>query len=282
MDRLNRMALAQETVKAVEQGSYLLSEGRRVDFALLVKSCLLATRLYSSEELKHLRDGLLAERIEGPDAIIEVQNETTLSGIFRLRAETDSPVAVLNFASAKNPGGGFLNGSQAQEESLARSSALYASLQRAPQYYESHRSSRSCLYSDAMILSPSCPIFRDDKGLFLEKPLVATFITSAAPNAGAIATNSPEESSLIETTLFRRAEYVLALAADQNCRLLVLGAWGCGVFRNDPRMVAEAFFRHICNGGPWSKRFHRVIFSVFDNTPSQKIINVFRDVFGKK
>lgn len=53
----------------------------------------------------------------------------------------------------------------------------------------------SCLYSDAMIVSPDCPIFGDDEGNRLDRPVKATFITSAAPSAGAIATN-PQGTAL--------------------------------------------------------------------------------------
>ena len=151
----------------------------------------------------------------------------------------------MNFASAKNPGGGFLNGSQAQEESLARSSAMHASLLRAWEFYERHRVLPSLLYSDAMTLSPNCPIIRDDDGALLEEPRLATFITSPAPNAGAIANNRPQELPLIPDVLRRRSEFVLALAASQGYKCLVLGAWGCGVFRNDPRVVAAAFAEHL-------------------------------------
>ena len=177
----------------MKQGRYALADGRSVEIVPLVDSCLAATRFYLPEQSEEVRQSVLATVSEGAEAIIEVRNESTLAGIFRLLAETNEPVAALNCASAKNPGGGFLNGSQAQEESLARSSALYASLLRAPDYYGRHRALRSCLYSDAMIVSPSCPIFRDDGGNLPEKPAAATFITSAAPNAGAIATNTPEE-----------------------------------------------------------------------------------------
>src|SRR5439155_18521395 len=154
----------------------------------------------------------------------EVANETTLAGIARVLADGAGPVAALNFASAKNPGGGFLGGSQAQEESLARSSALHASLLRAPQFYERHRAAPSPLYSDAMILSPGCPVFRDDGGALLEEPRLVAFVTSAAPNAGAAAANRPEELPLIPGALRRRSEDVLALAASQGYRRLVLGA----------------------------------------------------------
>jgi uncharacterized protein (TIGR02452 family) len=79
----------------------------------------------------------LAQRLEATtsperEPCIEVVNETTLQGIAALHEEGAERIGALNFASAKNPGGGFLNGSEAREESLARSSALYASLQQVP------------------------------------------------------------------------------------------------------------------------------------------------------
>src|SRR5262249_38608560 len=158
-------------------------------------------------------------------------------GIARVLSEGEGSVAALNFASAKDPGGGFLNGSQAQEESLARSSALYASLLRGWEFYDRHRASPSCLYLDAMIVSPGCPVFRDDDGTLLEEPQLVTIITSPALNAGAAADNRPEELPRIPEVFRRRSEYGLALAASQGANRLVLGAWGCGVFRNDPAVV---------------------------------------------
>ncbi|MGC3972324.1 MAG: TIGR02452 family protein [Pirellulales bacterium] len=245
MKRSNRAQLAAETVAIVERGDYSSPGGAVVSLAPLVAQCLSATRYYTPEALHDLRDAELAKSGEGEPAQIEVVNETTLVGIGRLLQAGAGSVAALNFASAKNPGGGFLGGSQAQEESLARSSALYASLMKAWDYYERHRRGDSAPYSDAMILSPACPVFRDDDGRLLDAPQLATFITSAAPNAGAAAANHPDELPLIPAVFLRRSEYVLALAAAHGHRQLVLGAWGCGVFRNDPQIVAEAFAAHL-------------------------------------
>lgn len=275
-----RMELARQTVEIVEQGSYVLPDGRVVEITPEVQASLAATRFYRPEELEQIRHEVMAQPTPDSPPFIEVRNETTLAGLFRVLAETGGPVAALNFASAKNPGGGFLNGSQAQEESLARSSALYPSLRRAPEYYERHRASSSCLYSDAMILSPDCPVFRDDEGRLLEQPVPATFITSAAPNAGAVAHNNPEELPLIQETLRRRAEYVLALAAHQGYGTPILGAWGCGVFRNDPAKVAEAFAGHLGRGGIGWGRFQRVVFSVLDTSPAQETFGAFHRAFG--
>jgi uncharacterized protein (TIGR02452 family) len=271
--------LAKQTVEIVERGTYTSATGREIDIKSSVGQCLDATRLYQPDDLERLRQEALAKPACRAATAVEVVNETTLSGITRLHAAASAPVAVLNFASAKNPGGGFLSGSQAQEESLARSSALHASLLRAWDFYEQHRNSPSLLYSDAMILSPDCPVFRDDHGNLLDEPLPVAFITSAAPNAGAAADNRPEELAAIPDVFSRRSEYVLALAAAHGYQHLVLGAWGCGVFRNDPRVVASAFADHLLDG-PWSGRFERVVFSVLDSSPALETLSAFQTALG--
>jgi uncharacterized protein (TIGR02452 family) len=279
MKRSTRTELARQTVEIVERGSYSSPTGRVTDISESVRTCLQATRLFMPEELERLRQDVLARPAEGGATSFEVVNETTLAGAARVLDDGRGPVAALNFASAKNPGGGFLNGSQAQEESLARSSALHASLLKAWPFYERHRASPSLLYSDAIILSPGCPVIRDDEGTLLEVPRLVNFITSAAPNAGAAASNRPAELPLIPDVFRRRTEYVLALAASQGYRRLVLGAWGCGVFRNDPRVVAAAFANHLRHG-LWAGRFERVVFSVLDSSPSAGTFEAFRAAVG--
>ena len=275
MKRSTRLELARQTVEIIEQETYTSAAGRRVDLAQPLRACLAGTRLFPPDELERLRAEVLLRPSPGYATAMEVINETTLQGITRLLAAGSAPVAVLNFASAKNPGGGFLNGSQAQEESLARSSALYASLLRAPDFYARHRASPSLLYSDATILSPGGPVFRDDEGALLDALQTVAFLTSPAPNAGAAANTRPEELPQVPATLRRRSELVLALAATYGYRRLVLGAWGCGVFRNDPALVAESLAAHLRLGGAWSGRFEHVLFSVLDTTPARDTYTAF-------
>lgn len=274
MSRAHRLELAKQTVEIAERGHYVAEDGRNVDIGPAVHACIQGTRLYAPDTLEVLRQTVLASPAPGTRTVIEVVNETTLAGIARLSAENAGPVAALNFASARNPGGGFLNGSQAQEESLARSSALYLSQLQAGEFYRQHRAAPSLLYSDAMILSPECPVFRDDDGRLLAEPQLVTFITSAAPNAGAIASNAPEELSAIPEVFRRRSALVLALAASCGYRRLVLGAWGCGVFRNDPALVAAVYANHL--HGAWAGRFERIVFSVLDTSSKQATFDAFR------
>jgi uncharacterized protein (TIGR02452 family) len=186
----------------------------------------------------------------------------------------------LNFASAKKPGGGFLSGAQAQEESLARSSGLYFSLLRCPKYYTVHRSLDTSLYSDHMIYSPVCPVVRDDDGQWLPAPYTVDFITSAAPNAGAVMRNEPHNRAHIIPTLIERAGKVLALAAHWQCDGLVLGAWGCGVFQNDPVTVANVLYEHLRPGGGFDHSFKHIRFSIHDSARERTVYSAFARAFG--
>jgi len=279
MKRSNLKELAEQTVAIVQRGHYETADGQHVDLASQVRACVDGTKFLTPTELKARRRAALEQPSPNLETRFEVVNETTLAGIARLTAAGCERLAALNFASAMNPGGGFLNGSKAQEESLARSSALYASLQQARTFYEQHRANPSFLYSDAMILSPDCPIFRRDDGTLLAVPERATFLTSAAPNAGAMLANRREELEQVPTVFRRRIDLVLGLAASEGHRTLVLGAWGCGVFRNDPALVANLFAEHL-RTGHWVGRFAHVCFSVRDTTPDLAILTPFQTAFA--
>jgi uncharacterized protein (TIGR02452 family) len=274
MNRAIRAALAQSTLSILEQGHYLLPDGRTINLADDIQQCVTATRVFQPQELRALVTQALSRSATTPPVTLEIENETTLAGIARLLRYPGEPVAALNFASARNPGGGFLSGAQAQEESLARSSALHASLVRAPDFYEPHRSDSSLLYSDRLILSPRCPVFRNDAGALLDNVHHVTFISGAAPNAGALRSRQPGDLHLIPDTFRRRIENVLALAIWHGCGRIVLGAWGCGVFRNDPELVARTFMQLLRTD--WAGQLSRVRFSVLDPSPRGEIIGAFR------
>jgi uncharacterized protein (TIGR02452 family) len=282
MNRAIRAEIAADTVRIVEAGDYEPPNASKVSINDAVQACLEKTRCFEPEQLCGIRDAILRTAPTHSHTAIGVHCETALESIRQLVADaTNLPVGVLNFASARNAGGGFLSGADAQEESLARSSALHASLLRATTFYTAHRHSDDLRYSDRMILSPDCPIFRDDDGILLESPRGAHFITSAAPNAAALEESQPQSFASLRTTLERRAELVLALAIYAGCRSIVLGAWGCGVFRNDPKMVAEIFGRLLRPRKPWHGRFARVRFSIVDRSPARTTYEPFASEFAR-
>src|SRR6185312_12405931 len=115
MHRADRAAIAQQTLTILENGRYAIPGGATVTIAQDLRNCVDTTQLFWPDELKVLMTRVLARPSASAAAIVEIENESTLSGIARLLHEGCAPLAALNFASAKNPGGGFLTGSQAQE-----------------------------------------------------------------------------------------------------------------------------------------------------------------------
>jgi len=263
-----------ETVAICEKGFYLTPEGQRVQISKEIAHAKSGTRLYSPEIAPDA-----CENIQQVETRMSVFNETAFSAIRRL-AGSGAHAGCLNFASAKNPGGGFLGGAEAQEEALARASALYPCLLMAPEYYERNRASRSCIYLDVAIFSPLVPFFRDDAGTLLEEPILASVITAPAPNAGAVARNEPENLAHVEPALMRRARLVLEIARAHQVRKLILGAWGCGVFRNDPGLVATVFAKLLQSPVYFNNVFDEVVFAVFDKTPHQETYRAFEAVFS--
>ncbi len=260
-NRSERAQIAAQTVTITQTGQYTTPSGRTVSIKEAVQ------RSIGSSVLVRPGDALLVkradEKLSGCDheTRFEVCNETTFAAGRRLAGL--SRVAVLNFASAKNPGGGFLSGSQAQEESLARASALHACLERHMDYYLANRSSGSLLYTDHLIVSPDVPVFRNDDDQLLEEPWNVTILTSPAPNAGAIAKNDPASRQQIEPTFRRRIDQVLSAAIAFDHTAIVLGAWGCGVFGNDPQVVARLFGDSL-RRGRFQRAFQHVAFAVLD------------------
>ncbi|OEJ34674.1 TIGR02452 family protein [Streptomyces subrutilus] len=264
--------IARENADIVAAGGYRTRSGRRVDLAAALAEAKAGTRIYGPNW------AIPGEGIAGggEGTAVEVTGESSTAAARRL-AEGDAPVAVLNFASARNPGGGYVRGAKAQEEALCRASALYETLLEAPEYYEVHRAERSTFYTDRVIHSPGVPVFRDDRGDLLEAPFRVGFLTSPAPNAGTIRRQEPERAAEIPGALVRRAGLVLEVAALHGYRRLVLGAWGCGVFQNDPAVVAEAFRGLLA--GRFAGVFERVVFGILDRKPATR--EAFERAFGR-
>jgi uncharacterized protein (TIGR02452 family) len=209
---------------------------------------------------------------------IQVLNCTTLAAARMLATQFPS-VACLNFASAKNPGGGFLSGSQAQEESLARASGLYATLRAQPEFYDQHRRLRTSLYSDRVIFSPGVPVFRDAADRLIAELWQTTFISAAAVNAGAVRQNEPRQVGRIVPVMEQRTRMVLAVAAAHGCEALVLGAWGCGVFHNDPATIAGVFSKVLAEA-IFQGRFKHMAFAIYDRAPQPETFTAFQRLFG--
>lgn len=224
--------VAKDVLAMIERGTYPGPSGD-VDVSKAQTASVAGTRLYTPGDVSALLDQPLAGTPR-----VEVWDATTQVAARQLAA--DGPVLLLNFASARNPGGGFLRGAKAQEEDLCRCSGLFPTLLTQPVYYEANRAHDSVLYTDHAIVSPEVPFFRvKGTGAFLDAPFVATVLTAPAPNSGPFLRRHPDRIDELEAAFLRRWRMVLALAHDVGARRLLLGAWGCGAFGGDPVMAAR-------------------------------------------
>jgi len=269
MNKNNLRTVAEHTIGVLDHGYYHNGAGERVDIGDQMRRAVEGTVLYTPQELSSILDGRPAGGSHTTN--YEVRNETTLDAARRLPDDGYGNVLCLNFASAKNPGGGFLGGASAQEESLARSSGLYSCLLKAPEYYAFHRGNKSCLYSDHMIYSPDVPVFKLEDGSPMNAAVPVSFITSAAVNAGVVEAQEPENIGRIVPVMRSRIDKMFALCAARGHKTLVLGAWGCGVFRNDPAVIARMFGDAL--EGEFKGIFRTVVFAV--RTNNEKMIRPF-------
>ncbi|MEU6231466.1 TIGR02452 family protein [Kitasatospora sp. NPDC047058] len=270
--RLHHVAVVNEEI--VERGSYRAAGGELVRVAERLAVAREGTVSYTPEAL----DALVRAGAPGPGpaaGAVEVTAEGSIEAARRLVGAGAGRVGVLNFASARNPGGGYLRGARAQEEDLCRSALLYTCLLEASDYYAAHRASTDLRYSHRVIVSPDVPVIRGADGGLLARPYPVTFLTSPAPNAGQLERRSAGAD--VRAVLAERALRVLAVAARHEIPTLVLGAWGCGVFRNDPAQVAEAFEGALARYGA---AFERVVFAVWDRTPVSANRSAFEARFG--
>ena len=263
---LNRAAeLGRSAVDATTRGYYVNGYGDKVDWSKAVaRARSLKQSIPPDVTLQISRSTHL------PDTRVRICNNTTLQAACRLIEEGLKPLA-LNFANGICPGGGFLRGARAQEEVLCRSSPLYSTLVDDPMY-EYHRNRQEPDSSDWVIYSPDVPVFRSDIGTELDEPWILSFLTSAAPYASSI--GQPESGDLLQKRIHR----ILAVAAAYGYEALVLGAWGCGAFGNDPYRTALDFRSAL--EGEFAGHFSDVVFAVTDWSPERRFLGPFKSVFS--
>ncbi len=276
MSKSKRAVIAKDTLEILKRGYYINEEGTKIDIQKTQTYSEENTYLYTPEELLELIETQNLST-SGRETIFEVTGETTLNAVRRLVVEGMKNVLCLNFASARNPGGGFLGGAQAQEESIARATGLYPCQLKASNYYETNRKTKTCLYTDHMIYSPKVPLIKNEAGDLLEKALEVSIITAPAVNTGVVKRREFSNIDKIEPTMRRRIDQVLAISKKHGHKVLVLGAWGCGVFQNDPREAALWFEEALRE--KYAGQFKRIVFAIYAR--NERFITPFRERFDK-
>lgn len=202
---------------------------------------------------------------------IEVYNEKTVKTAIKLLGKGIDNIVSLNFANGTNVGGGFLAGASAQEEDLCKCSALYESLKSKPQFYNKNILENNHYYTNDTLYSPNVPFFKNENYDLLEKIFTMSVISSPAPNVSLM---KEDEFSLnrINNTILNRIYEILHVAHINNHKNIILGAWGCGAFGNDPYIISHAFYQVLNDFS-----FDNIYFSVYDNRENQLLFNIFKE-----
>lgn len=210
---------------------------------------------------------------------INIIDADTISAAWEIHRDPGAKIVILNFASFRHPGGGFMTGAMAQEESICHHTNLYHALAAQEKWYaENERLTNRSLYQNRSILTSDVSIIARGIGNFVRREEVfrADFLTCACPNAGAARSKGVSEQE-INRAIEDRASYIVELLAGRSeYSHVILGAFGCGAFRCDPRIVANAFRKCIEKS---ANSFDTVVFAIPDGKNGN--LAVFRQVFGK-
>lgn len=264
--RSRAMDEVRDVVRALADGTYTAPSGAVVPIATATADSVANT--YCVDPTTNLA----TPGTELESVTVSVTEESTVEAALRLR-KSQTAVAILNFASATNPGGSWHVGARYQEEDLIRASTLLDCLEQAgPSFFEAHKNAGPPLFADVCLYSPGVLLIRDSDGPFLERPVPVGVLTCAAPRADLAGESMADDLS---AAVHRRIDLILRTAADAGNTDLVLGAWGCGVYGNDPHVVAAAFAELLVT--TYRSTFSQVVFAIVDRSPRQDNLRAFRE-----
>ena len=225
------------------------------------------------------------------DTLITISGDRSYQAAMRLSKENPgAKIAVMNFANAFHAGGGVTKGSSAQEESLCRTSTLYPLLYRRTlrdTFYKHHDDLDTPKASDSLVYTEGVIICKTDEDLPQRMPkedwVTVDVITIAAPD---LREKSNKHAPLVNggtymnnAELFgyhvKRAMHMLTCAAAKGADILVLGAFGCGAFQNDPEVVARAY-KTVLQEFP--RVFKQIEFAIYRPASGSRNYDVFSKI----
>ena len=268
-----------DTLRILNQGFYTLN-GRRIPLKLSPAG-MREISVYLPADVQKIAQSTAFEHIHFPGRMgvgcenmdsYSLARERTEDSAYLL-PEGSGPVLVLNLANPVSPGGGVRRGAKAQEEDLCRKSSLLLSLEsrEAEPYYRYNQSLHSYMGSDAVMITPQVEIIRDENGNLLPESVVVAVMTCAAPmiKYGLEGMTDRQYQAMI----FNRISGMLKVAAHLGYQVLILGAFGCGAFGNDAKIVSDLFYQALkefdYDGMQAKDFFRRIDFAVMDHTPDQ-------------
>ena len=287
---MDNIDILNDTLTIMNQGYYIKDE-KRIDLKLSFDE-MKNVKVFLPDEVHALKDYKLSERVhvigkcgyscENADSFtVARSNYKNHSYLF---SNKDKEILVLNFANPVNPGGGVRKGARAQEEDLCRTSSLLYSLEsfEASEYYKYNRALNTYMGSDAVIITPKVEIIKDSDGNLLDESAVVAVMTCAAPmiNYGLKGMSENQYQDLF----YNRIVGMLCVAVYMGYKHLVLGAFGCGAFGNDAKIVSDLFYKALkefkIDGMTESDLFRRIDFAVLSRSSEQYNYKEFYRNFG--
>lgn len=262
---------------------------------------LCKTNARLAESVKKSTEGqkLILEGDSLPEHTLMIYEETAKVTVSKKRtyeaasAYKGGRVAVHNFASASNPGGGVVRGSGAQEECLCRCSGLYFNLNVQSMwdgFYTPHRNAHDPIHNDDIIYTPDVVVFKSDTAsprLLPEKDWYAVdVITCAAPNLRPNPSNpmNPSDGKTVRVSdkellmlHEKRLKRILDVAVAEGVDTIILGAFGCGAFMNNPEVVALASKNVLQD---YLHAFKNIEYAVYCRPDDDKNFRIFERVLG--
>lgn len=242
-NRADRLEIFNDTVSKINSSP---------DLQESIKQSIKNTKIYPAGKSIKINENSHAS--ENYRHIPVLLNATTVEAtLFFKENNPDKKVGILNFVSATNPGGGVTKGANAQEESLCRVSTLYNCLNSPvvmDGFYNPNRESGDSLHTDTCIYTPDVAIIKGDRAVPLNKPVYVDVISCSAPNLRDKPSNdyNPGDKTRVNISdeelldlHIKRADQIFRVAIDNGINILIVGAFGCGAFKNNPKIVAKAF-----------------------------------------
>lgn len=275
-----------KNVEVFEDTIKLIQENPRLQEA--VQNSIDSQRLFLQKEDYHFTEN--KKREKPADIVVSKKRSFEAAAVY---AREGKKVCVLNFASSVNPGGGVKHGASAQEECLCRCSTLYPCLtvkRLWDGFYKPHRDLKNALYNDDCIYTPDIYVVKSDisvpERMQESDWYKVDVLTCAAPNlrnepnnlynpgSGRAVTGLTAEK--LGELLSSRIRRIFQVAMMNDAEVLILGAFGCGAFRNPPELVAEVFGKLT---GEYQKYFDTIEYAVFCRGYETENYDAFYRVF---
>lgn len=260
MNRRKLKALAAETLTILETGQYSIGESRYY-IGEEIEESIERSRFIDAETACKIREESVSESGKLSYDYCRVAAMSTVEALYAITEEHKGNRGILNFASALSPGGGFLLGSNTQEDLLAYSSSMYAAQVKFPEYYNANKLYNNPLYTECAIFSPNVVFFRNGDYSLRTNAVASHVLTLPAVNMKEVKRKRMDVKNA-ERVMRERMKLSLALFHYYGARNIILGAYGCGAFGNDIRKVAW-WWRELLQDD-FSNKFESVTFAVPD------------------